>query len=226
MTDQIKILYAEEIQLLGFGESDSGGPWIKLRLADPAHLDYFRPHKGEPLLVSFGIPPTEAPEEEPEKPTKGIFGQYWKQLMAGWNVEGNHVFLTDYPDVLALVGTDKEFLDWLKTEKCCVDHEPHQGDIVPAHVRRVNKGAGTGIKPPYSAVPMCNDAHQLQHQKGESAIGGREFMDKQAAHYRAKWFYTVLKKRVNVQSMSAVDPKKFQMFLGDLHKYIPAELIV
>ena len=32
----------DEVQLLGYGESDSYGPWVKFRLNDHAHLDKFR----------------------------------------------------------------------------------------------------------------------------------------------------------------------------------------
>lgn len=224
-TPEIETVLVEDLQLLGWGDGSRTGAWIKLRLPDSSYLENFRGLEGETLPVAIGKPQIEAAASEVEKPTKGIFGNYWRDLMKGWSVDNNHIFLTDYPEILALVGTDDDFLKWLRTEKCCYDHN-HNGDVVAAHVRRINKGSGTGIKPQYSAIPLCNDAHQLQHQKGESAIGGRDFMDKQAAHYRAKWFYTVLKKRMNVQSMSAVDPKKFQMFLADLTKYIPAELIV
>lgn len=36
------ISYKDEVQLLGYGESDSYGPWIKLRLLDPESLAVFR----------------------------------------------------------------------------------------------------------------------------------------------------------------------------------------
>lgn len=40
-TDQIIVL-KDEVQLLGYGETDSGGPWIKLRLQEPGQLAPFR----------------------------------------------------------------------------------------------------------------------------------------------------------------------------------------
>lgn len=40
--NQDEISYQEEVQLLGYGESDSYGPWIKLRLMDEESLSAFR----------------------------------------------------------------------------------------------------------------------------------------------------------------------------------------
>lgn len=37
-----EIFYQDEIQLLGYGESDSYGAWCKFRLCDPDHLAKFR----------------------------------------------------------------------------------------------------------------------------------------------------------------------------------------
>lgn len=38
----VKTILADEVQLLGWGDGRQTGPWIKLRLADPNHLEIFR----------------------------------------------------------------------------------------------------------------------------------------------------------------------------------------
>lgn len=112
------------------------------------------------------------------------------------------------PHVMEKVGTDQEYLNWTKTQPCCVRgsliaDKAHDGDIVPAHVRRIANGAGTGIKPEYSAVPMCNKHHQLQHQSGESAVGGKQFLDRERAHHISRW---MAKRLFNKESMGHVNP--------------------
>ena len=58
------------------------------------------------------------------------------------------------PEVWRAVGSDQEFLDWLRTQDCIVRSSIHCGPVVAAHVRRVANGSGTGIKPEYSAIPL------------------------------------------------------------------------
>ena len=42
--NESEIFYQDEVQLLGFGESDSYGAWFKVRLRDPDHIAKFRGH--------------------------------------------------------------------------------------------------------------------------------------------------------------------------------------
>ena len=92
-------------------------------------------------------------------------------------------------DDLRAHGTDKQFLEWLKTQPCAVG-SGCEGDVVPAHVRRIANGAGTGIKPEYSAIALCNHHHQLQHQHGESRIGGKAWVDARLIDARGDWLLT------------------------------------
>ena len=69
---------------------------------------------------------------------------------------------------------DQDFLDWVSTLPSVLDgtfSEYHNGvgKCVACHVRRANN-SGTSYKPLYSAVPLTNDQHQLQHQQGEMAM--------------------------------------------------------
>ena len=111
------------------------------------------------------------------------------------------------PGVWRAVGADQEFLDWIKTQPCEVMSAQCNGDIVPMHVRRVANGAGTGVKPPYSAIPGCHFHHSLQHQQGESAIYPREWWDKKRIEYLVKWCWWSLKGQLGYDSWSEVPPE-------------------
>ncbi|MHB8727610.1 MAG: hypothetical protein ACYC9K_01075 [Sulfuricaulis sp.] len=83
------------------------------------------------------------------------------------------------PKVLEKVGTDEEFLGWLKLQPCAAAHFGDcEGDVVAAHVRRIANGAGTGLKPnQYSAIPLCHKHHMLQHVAGQNALVPKGFKD-------------------------------------------------
>lgn len=63
-------------------------------------------------------------------------------------------------------GRDRDFLEWLSYQPSAVDRSWNQWDSergcgrnIAAHVRRVNRGAGLGIKPPFSAIPLTHTQH-------------------------------------------------------------------
>lgn len=103
------------------------------------------------------------------------------------------------PEVWKAIGTDKEFLIWTRLQPCVIcKSEPAEA----AHVRRIANGAGMGIKPPYSAIPLCHEHHRLQHEKGESEIGGKEQADKWRIQYVQRWAWESLKKQLGFKSWS------------------------
>ena len=69
---------------------------------------------------------------------------------------------------------DKEYLGWLRTQKCCYQYCPGGGgDIIPAHMRILGN-AGTGIKPPdRDALPLCFWCHAQEHA-GTISFWGQE----------------------------------------------------
>lgn len=88
---------------------------------------------------------------------------------------------------------DKKFLKWLSFQPSCLDGDFNQWDDgigrnIPAHVRRVNRGSGMGLKPQFSAVPLTHEQHMIQHQCGESEVirrfSGIDLTTAQAA----EWF--------------------------------------
>lgn len=224
MVSDLKVIHHDECQLLDWGESRSTGPWVKLRLADTEYLEAFRgldtataKKTGHIFNVTItqGDIIADKTDDWPgdivntdgaasdvvydrHKSKKSLYGQQAKELR-----------LSSFfrrPEVWRAVGTDQEFLDWLKTQDCCAAKNYHNGDIVAAHVRRVANGSGTGIKPEYSAIPLCDEHHQLQHQKGESAVAPREWWDKKRIEHLQKWCWETLKTKLGYTSWSDVPP--------------------
>lgn len=201
------IIFHDECQLLSYGESRREGKWIKLRLSD-TEGDPLVPFRGldkdgskhSPILhITVAIGDIIAAPEPEAKPAG--YGQYAQILYK------SQFFTT--PDVWRAVGTDEEFLLWLRCQECAVVEDRDGGcggDVVAAHVRRVADGAGMGIKPPYSAIPLCSAHHQLQHQSGESVIGSKEWFDRTKIHYLRAWCWSALKAHLGYLSWADVPP--------------------
>lgn len=99
-----------------------------------------------------------------------------------------------HPDVWKACGTDAEFLDWIRRQPSCIDKS--EAMIEACHVRRVKWGAGTGIKPPYCAIPMSHDQHHIQTVNGELACLKKYLPRKEWTEESAKeqfedwrWYY-------------------------------------
>src|SRR5690349_4222939 len=88
-------------------------------------------------------------------------------------------------------GTDEQFREWVQRQPSCVsgrfsEYVDGEGRCIAAHVRRAGE-SGTAFKGEYAAVPLTHDEHLVQHQKGESALGGKEFFDRQRVKYLRCW---------------------------------------
>ena len=216
MTDETQnIHWQSEAQLMGFGESDSSGAWIKLQVM-PEDLDQFRGLKGVCFDVTLANPnqPTGQPVQKAvQQKEASQYGEYAKALKLSGFFRA--------PEVWKAIGTDAEFLEWLKTQKCCAKAKsgPCYGDIAAAHVRRVANGAGTSIKPEYSAVSLCDLHHKRQHAEGESVIGGREYFDQQRIWHLEKWCWETLKASLGFESWKDVPPSALRLW-ATYHKVI------
>ena len=198
MTD-LSILHHDECQLLDWGESRSGGPWIKLRLKDAEYLDVFRSmdtatmkKTGHVLNVTIAQGDIEVIAEE----QKNLFGK-----------EANFLHKSSFfrrPDVWKKVGTDDQFLAWIRQQPCAYSNQP--GPCEAAHVRRVANGSGMGIKPEYSAIPLKSQHHQMQHQQGEGVLGGKDWFDKQRIEHLHRWAWETLKTTLGYAHWNQVPP--------------------
>ena len=132
------------------------------------------------------------------------------------------------PTVWKAIGTDDEFLKWVRSRHCCLC----KGNLglsssEAAHVRRVANGSGMGIKPIYSAIPLCHTHHMEQHNQGEETMGGKEMFDKLRIKYVSKWAWDALKEILDCSSWKFVNPDKFIEWckLNNVEKFIPAEYL-
>ena len=159
----------------------------------PAVLAREAPARGREALMKAAV-------DEPPK-----FGPQAKALRLCLQFVGN-------PKVWAAVGSDEDFLSWLRTMPCAYCRgKPHwENDeyvhCVPAHVRRVAAGSGTAIKPVYSAIPLCNVCHDKQHRQGEGALGGKEWFDRQRIHHVVEWVWQSLKEQLGYEHWNEMPP--------------------
>lgn len=116
------------------------------------------------------------------------------------------------PGVYEKVGTDNEYLEWLKLQPCA--HRKvygHEGNpIVPAHVRRVSRGSGMAHKPEYSAIPLNNFDHQRQHLKGESSVRNQSWWEEQAKLHLQQWAIIRFVQRCGLKTLSHLSPSDLE----------------
>lgn len=238
MTEELDILLHSESQLLDWGESRSTGPWIKLRLPDPDLLDVFRgmdtatmKKTGHILHITIAQGDIATLAEE-EPPSRGRYGEFWRDLIASG-------FFRALP-VLREIGSEDRFEEWIRQQPSVIngncDWDPDKGErrCEPAHIRSVADGSGTAEKPPYFAVPMTHKQHQLQHDKGYSAVTGLipgeaiEFLSKRADRYRTEWASLRLAEILapNTSSRAEVHPDMVRSWVSenDLGNYFPKKL--
>lgn len=158
------------------------------------------------------------------KPEKGPYGEYAKKLVQSGFFRS--------PAVWAGVGTDKEYLEWVKLQPSAVTKDFSEwhdgvGYCVPAHVRRVEHGSGTAIKPEYSAIPLTNEEHQLAHAAGDSKIGSEEWWQKMRIKYASQWAYETLKGKMNYDSYTDMAPHRLVAWASqrELTQYLPLAYI-
>lgn len=160
-------------------------------------------------------------EERPGKPKKGPYGEYAKALVQ------SGFFRT--PKIWEAIGTDKLFLVWIRQQKSAYSKEYSEwhddiGFCVPAHVRHLEHGSGTAIKPPYAAIPLTKAEHDLAHQKGDIALGDREWWDKQRIKYVSQWAFEQLKLNMQEESYTDISPQRLLCWAtaNDVADQLPA----
>lgn len=184
-------LFIDQLKIMGYGESDTSGCWIKFQLT-PELLEVVRGRKGEMVEVAARLIDNAGEYIQPElkEDPPGDHGKFWAKLIAYGTFNA--------PPVLKQIGSDAEFRAWIQRQPSCISHnadwdeEAGEPRCEAAHVRRVEGGAGTAIKPEYACVPLTHEEHAEQHQKGEH---DREWFEKQAAKYRYEWASATLAKK-------------------------------
>lgn len=88
---------------------------------------------------------------------------------------------------------DKAFLDWISYQPSCLSgrfneyDDEGNGRSVACHHRTVARGAGTAIKPIYSAYPLRDDEHRICHQYGPGYYRPAQWWEEQAKRYYKMW---------------------------------------
>lgn len=187
---------------------------------DPEFKKTFMTEFGEidtKVVIALMLPEHRQREQESQQSNDGKF--YQALHKAGFFI---------VPAVCQAVGTDDQYLDWIRQQpKSATGRLPggESGPIVPAHVRRVNLGAGKGIKPPYAAIPLTDAEHRLQHQKGESGVheNGKNWFDAKRVQYLTSWVKSCLYKHFNIQSLTELSADDFKAWAQyhNLMNYIP-----
>ncbi|MGB2815280.1 MAG: hypothetical protein WBC75_09380 [Dehalococcoidales bacterium] len=182
-----------------------GSPVALARISNSAALEEGRPKTG--------------------KPVKGPYGEYAKKLVQSGFFRS--------PAVWAGIGTDEEYLEWVKHQKCAKSgdfseyHDDGEAYNIPAHVRRVEHGSGTAIKPEYSAIPLTNIWHQKAHQMGDSVVGDELWWDKMRIHYVSQWAYETMKAKMGYDSYTDMAPHRLVDWAKqhELTQYLPMSYI-
>jgi len=162
------VVWRNEGQQLGFGETDSKGGWVKFRI-DPMDLTFFRGRKDDIFYWKFIA--TEKVEEiqRAKAKKKKEKGQWGYEVMA---LHQSGFFKA--PKLWKILGTDSQYQEFTRNRKCIVsggfdwDGEKGVERTEFAHVRRAGD-SGTAHKPEFSGVPLVHEIHRLQHSGGETA---------------------------------------------------------
>lgn len=134
------------------------------------------------------------------------------------------------PKVLNALGKDAMFLQWCRQQPncwACNGHGLEDNPIVAAHYRKVASGAGTSIKPPYSAIPLCKLCHDKQHQHGYSVISPAGWWEEKVAKSRQDWGHERMRGIFQTTSMTAVPAQAVVEWAleHELNSLIPAEYL-
>jgi hypothetical protein len=136
------------------------------------------------------------------------------------------------PKVCRALGLDAEFLQWCRHQRCWKCDKVDMGEggvefVQAAHVRRINAGSGTSVKPQYSAIPLCSECHSIQHAVGESGLAPPEWWAEKAARARQEWGHQKLRYNFGVESISAevcVESLWDWLKARDLLNFVPAKV--
>ena len=147
---------------------------------------------------------------------------------ANWGEESRKLFISSFfrtPAVWQAIGTDAKYQEWVRQQPSAYSKRKgsESDPVVYAHVRRVADGAGSGIKPLYCGVPLLNSEHQLQHQKGESALGGKEWFNKQRILHVMMWGWESLKFQLGYEHWQQVPPETLLEWAqkNNVDRYLP-----
>lgn len=164
----------------------------------------------------YGIATTDRLPETPAH-SHNDYGAYYQELYKSG--------FFNNPALWHWAGTDGNYQNWVRNQPSCVSRkfsayaEDGSGGLCEyAHVRRVANGAGTGIKPEYSGVPLTHEEHALQHAQGETALlqaygihfdDSAAWFERQAVQHRTAWVKSQIYAHFGVGSLKEIEPAEF-----------------
>lgn len=186
-------------------EYEDGSLAVRVLIAPPDKQTFMKLLPDVNLPIFIAAETIESAQTGLQEQTIQTYGEYAQGLRLHSDWMGN-------PKVWQAIGTDDEYLEWCRNQKCahCSKAPRWEMDTFvrseAAHVRRVANGAGTAIKPPYSAIPLCSGCHKEQHQHGEGAIGGKDLVDKLRLDHVKRWAWEEMREIFDVESMREANP--------------------
>lgn len=174
---------------------------IKLHV-EPRHKKAFLELLGE-IDMPVAIAPLRPDfEQKPQAPGES-YGHYAAALYK--------VGFFFNPNVLRALGTDDEYMEWIQRQPSAYsgkfsEYVDGEGRCVAAHVRRAGE-SGTAYKAEYACIPLTDEEHRRQHKEGESALGGKEWFDKERRGYVQEWAHQRLREELGVESLADASPQ-------------------
>lgn len=204
-------------------EYEDGSLAVRILIAPPDKQTFMRLLPDVNLPIFIARETLESAQKSLQQAAIETYGAYAQELRLYSNWMGN-------PEVWRHLGTDDEYLEWCRNQKCahCSRAPEWEMDTLvlneAAHVRRVANGAGTAIKPPYSAITLCSGCHKSQHQHGESAIGGKDKVDKLRLDHVKQWAWERMRGIFGVESMRQADPVRVLSWAKEhaIDRYLPS----
>lgn len=195
-------------------EYEDGSLAVRIVIAPPDKQTFMKLLPDVNLPIFIAAETLGSAQQGLQEETIENFGDYARELMLHSDWMGN-------PKVWAQIGTDDDYLEWCRDQKCAHCGKAPRSEA--AHVRRIANGAGTGIKPPFSAIPLCTEDHGAQHQHGESAIGGKDKVDKMRLEHVKRWAWETMREIFDVESMREVNPADVLAWAKDrgIERHLP-----
>jgi hypothetical protein len=189
----------------------------------------FEPSERAQVMELFGEPGSliaiaRLSQEASQVVTQQDYGQQASALHKSGFFQGQQV--------LTALGTDEQYIEWIHGQASVISKEfseypengPHAGEgrNIAHHVRLVSEGAGTGLKPDYSCIPVTQLEHlEIHNGKLLSHTGQISELYK----IRAKWGHQRLLEELNYDSLKKVPPDVIRGWAetNDLLMYLPQE---
>ena len=218
----LKILYHGQIQLLGWGESQTRGKYLNIRLWDI---------ENDPLAEFRGL---DTGVKAMHILNCTISQGDILEIKDTKSKDASKLYSSGFfyaPKVLDALGSDEQYRHWIQKQPSALsgnfsEYVDGEGRCEAAHVRRANN-AGFGMKPEYSCIPLTHKEHYQQHTKGETSLGKPvEWFESKRNEYLIKWAKeTLLSKLGNYSRLRDLPKSSLCNWCSenDLTMYLPKE---